>query len=166
MRRWQGCLAAVQGIQASRNSLLRLGELGDAAADPKTLQVSDLLSRQRLTHTLASSCAYLQPYYQPISRMTLRLWRRSYELSRELGDRDVWGQSDARVRACCRYAELVAASVGRTNPFAAVDVLLHGMKVALSTRDDGLREQLVVLVRQCMNRVLSPELRGKLVGML
>ena len=107
-----------------------------------------------------------QNHYQPISRMTLRLWRRSYELSRELGDRDVWGQSDARVRACCRYAELVAASVGRTNPFAAVDVLLHGMKVALSTRDDGLRERLVALVRQCMNRVLSPELRGKLVGML
>ena len=166
VRRWRGCLAAAQGIQGSRSGLFQLGELGDAAADPKTLQVSDLLSRQRLTHTLASSYAYLQPYYQPIGGMTFRLWKRSYELSRELGDRDVWGQPDARVRACCRYAELVAASLGRTSPFAAVDVLLHGMKVALSTRDDDLREQLVALVRQCMNRILSPELRGKLAGML
>ncbi len=166
MRRWRGCLAAAQGIQGSRSGLFRLGELGDAVADPKTLQVPDLLSRQHLTHTLASSYAYLQPYYQPIGGVALRLWKRSYVLSRELGDRDVWDQSDARVGACCRYAELVAASVGRTNPFAAVDVLLHGMKVALSTRDDDLRQQLVARVRQYMNRVLSPELRGKLAGML
>lgn len=166
VRHWRGCLAAAQGIQGSRSGLFRLGELGGAAADPKTLQVSDLLSRQRLTHTLASSYAYLQPYYQPIGGMTFRLWKRSYDLSRELGDRDVWDQSDSRVRACCRYAELVAASVGRTNPFAAVDILLHGMKVALSTRNDDLRKQLVALVRQYMNRILSPEVRGKLAGML
>lgn len=166
VRRWRGCLAAAQGIQGSRGGLFQLGELGDAVADPKTLQVSDLLSRQRLTHTLASSYAYLQPYYQPIGGMTFRLWKRSYDLSRELGDRDVWDQSDSRVRACCRYAELVAASVGRTNPFAAVDILLHGMKVALSTRNDDLRKQLVTLVRQYMKRILSPEVRGKLAGML